>query len=99
METVCSAPALTSFSEGILQVDAHAWKHFYKNITKCYYRWVTTNWYTGEMHYILYMTSPFHALFLIAWPADGDSLMCCIVSMGRQGRCSLHFLCEDLCFS
>ncbi len=26
----------------------------------------------------------FHALFLIAWLADGDSLMCCIVRMGRQ---------------
>ena len=26
----------------------------------------------------------FHALFLIAWLADGDSLMCCIVIMGRQ---------------
>ncbi len=27
---------------------------------------------------------PFHALFLIAWLADGDSLMCNIVTMGRQ---------------
>ncbi len=26
----------------------------------------------------------FHALFLIAWLADGDSLMCFIVTMGRQ---------------
>ncbi len=25
----------------------------------------------------------FHALFLIAWLADGDSLMCCIVMIGR----------------
>ncbi len=25
----------------------------------------------------------FHALILIAWLADGDSLMCCIVMMGR----------------
>ena len=28
--------------------------------------------------------STFHALFLIAWVADGDSLMCCLVMMGRQ---------------
>ncbi len=28
--------------------------------------------------------SSFHALFLIAWLADGDSLMCYIVTMGRQ---------------
>ncbi len=27
---------------------------------------------------------PFHALFLIARLADGDSMMCCIVTMGRQ---------------
>ncbi len=26
----------------------------------------------------------FHALFRVAWLADGDSLMCCIVMMGRQ---------------
>ena len=28
--------------------------------------------------------STFHALFLMAWLADGDSLTCCIVMMGRQ---------------
>ncbi len=26
----------------------------------------------------------FHALILIAWLADGDTLVCCIVMMGRQ---------------
>ncbi len=29
-------------------------------------------------------TKSFHILFLIAWLADGDSLMCCIATMIRQ---------------
>ncbi len=41
----------------------------------------------------------FHALFLIAWLANGDSLMCCIVTMGRQIAKMFSTFCEDLCFS
>ncbi len=42
----------------------------------------------------------FHALLLIARLADGDSLMCYIVTMGRQtAKMFLYFLCQDLCFS
>ncbi len=33
---------------------------------------------------IIFFSYTFHALLLIAWLADGDSLMCYIVMMGRQ---------------
>ncbi len=33
----------------------------------------------------MHLNRPIHrAVFLIAWLADGDSLMCCIATMGRQ---------------
>ncbi len=45
----------------------------------------------------------FHAIFFIAWLADGDSMIPWCVTLswweGRLLRCSLHFLCEDLCFT
>ena len=31
-----------------------------------------------------YKATTFHSFFPIAWLADGDYLMCCIVTMGRQ---------------
>ncbi len=38
----------------------------------------------------------FHALFLITWLADGDSLMCCIAMMGRQIAKISSTFCEVL---
>ncbi len=47
------------------------------------------------------LVSPFHALFLIAWLAMAMEIPWCVSLSrweGRLLRCSLHFLCEDLCF-
>ena len=57
-----------------------------------YNRWKICNlfhWFTGLAIRRWCLKSvrkrnTFHALFLIAWLADGDSLICCIVMMGRQ---------------
>ena len=49
--------------------------------------------------HVLGTSKAFRALIPIAWLVDEDSLMCCIVTMGRLLRCSLHFLSEDPCFS
>ncbi len=57
--------------------------------------------YCFTITYTETINDTFHALIPIHWLADEDSLMCCIVMMGRQiaQMFYIHFLYKDLCFS
>ena len=54
---------------------------FGQNDLKMYFQSRDRNFHINFKGHLL---RSFHALFLVAWLADGDSLMCCIVRMGRQ---------------